>query len=398
MFSSLKNRDYRLYWTGAMVSFTGSWVQTICHGWLVYEITGSRFWLGLIGFIGAAPLFGLSFIGGAIADKVDKRRFLIVTQFLFGVFAVLLGVLVAKHAVSKYNIAAIAFCTGIVAAMDAPMRQSIPIEIVGKKDLANAIALNSVAFNFARIFGPALAALLVKQIGMSWCFYANAISYAAVIAALVFMHVKTPPANEDGESVFSDLRAGFSYIRSERTIAVLIIMTVVPSLFVMPYGSLVLIMSKDILKAGITGYSSLMMATGIGASIGALVLAITAKSEKRGLRLLIAAVFDSFMLLLVAASRDIHLTRFAMMGVGFMTVNFNAMMNTLLQSLSSDRFRGRVMSAYVFAMMGLSPFASLQAGTVAQLWGAPVALTLGGLLFAAMAIFIYLTRRDVREL
>jgi predicted MFS family arabinose efflux permease len=233
---------------------------------------------------------------------------------------------------------------------------------------------------------------------MAWCFYINAISFAAVIGALLLMKVRTPPTNEEPATIISDLKAGLSYIRSERTIAALICMGVIPSLFVMPYPSMMLIISKDILKAGVVGYSSMMMATGVGALIGALSLAHRSSTGKRGVVLLCAAACDAAMLILVALSRNLLLTRLLMVGVGFMTVTYNAMMNTLIQSLSSDKFRGRVVSANIFTMMGLSPLASLQAGTVAHVWGAPTTLTIGGVLFAGMAAIIFFTRQDVRDL
>lgn len=378
---------------------TGGWIQMICHGWLVYELTDSRFLLGLVGFIGAAPLFGLTPFGGAIADRYNKKNILLLTQTLFGISALCLGILVGLNIVNIYHIIVIAIFNGLLMAVDAPTRQSIPIHLVGKKDLPNAIAFNSAAFNTARILGPALAGFLVIQLSMAWCFYANAASYLAVILALIAVRANTDPAPNDGSAtVLTDVINGFRYIQSEPRIRMLILMAAVPSVFVMPYGIYVLIIAKDILNVGVEGYGRIMSATGIGALTGALTLARCARLQKRGTILLTVALIDCIVLILAAYSKSFLLTQIFMIGVGFCTVMYNATSNTLLQSISSDEYRGRVMSGFVFVMMGLSPFASLQAGAVAQVFGAPAAMSIGAVLFGTMALYVALTQRRIREL
>lgn len=399
MFSALQNRDYRLYWIGSAVSMTGGWVQSICHGWLVYQLTDSRFLLGLVGFVGAAPLFGLTPLGGAIADRYNKRNILLLTQSCFALTALSLGVLVSLNVVNIYHIIGIASINGLLMAIDAPTRQSIPVHLVGKKDLGNAIALNSAAFNTARILGPALAGVLVMKLSMALCFFVNSASYVAVILALLAVRADTDPETTDGSAtVLMDVREGFHYIWSEPRIRTLILMAAVPSLFVMPYQMYMLIIARDVLKVGLDGYGQLISTTGLGALVGALILAKFARLERRAPMLLSSALVNAVVLILAANSKNLLLTHFSMAGVGYCCVVYNATSNTLLQTISTDAMRGRVMSGFVFVMMGLSPFASLQAGTTAELLGAPAAMTIGAGIFGATSLYVLLTQKRVREL
>jgi len=426
VFSAFRNRDYLIYWLGSATSMTGGWVQTVSQGWLVYQLTNSRFLLGLVGFVGAAPLFGLTLFGGAIADRHDKKRVLLFTQSCFGLTAFLLGLLVQTRVVNIYHIIVLSFLNGLLMAVDAPTRQSIPVYLVGKENLTNAIALNSAAFNTARILGPALAGVLVIELSMAWCFYVNAISFLAVIAALLAVRAPTPPVSDNGAStVLADSLNGLRYIWGEPRIRTLILMASIPSVFVMPYGMLMLIIARDILHSGVDGYGHIMSATGIGALAGALTLAQVAGWDKdqatrqprfrllaafgikkgnptilpgRGMSLLLAALADSLALVLAAHSKSLAFAEVFMLGVGFCTVFYNATTNTLIQSIVPDEFRGRVMSGFVFVMMGLSPFASLQAGAVAQWGGAPLAMTIGAGIFALMALYVMTTQKRIREL
>jgi len=374
-------------------------MQTICYGWLVYQLTHSRFLLGLVGFIGAAPLFGLTLFGGAIADRHDKKRVLFLTQSFFAATALTLGLLVQLKVVNIYHIIAIAFMNGLCMAVDAPIRQTMPACLVARKDLTAAIALNSAAFNSARVIGPSAAGLVVLKLSMAWCFYINAISYLGVIAALLAIRADTAPkAGLEGATVWSDFVSGLRYIRNEPRIRTLILMAIVPSLFVMPYAMLMLIISRDILHAGLDGYGHIMSATGIGALLGALTLAQLSRARGKGIMLLGSAVLDAVMLILAAHARSLLLAEFYMLGVGFCSVFYNSSTNTLIQSIAPDAFRGRATSGFVFAMLGLSPLASLQAGSVAQALGAPAAMTLGGVIFGAMALAVAATQRRIREL
>lgn len=397
MFSALRNRDYLLYWTGALVSFTGSWVQSVCYTWLVYEITGSKFWLGLVGFIQALPLLGLTLFSGAIADRVDKRKTLIVTQGLFVVFAASLGVLYQTHNLNNYSIIAVAFLQGIVLSLDMPIRQAMPASLVPKKDLMNAIVLNSASFNGARIIGPALGALTAAKLGIALCFYINAISFVAVIIALLMMHTRTPATPSNGKPVLHDMLDGLRYVLREHRILKLMLILAISSLFVMPYITLMPVFAKDILKAGIKGNGFLLTSVGIGALAGALLLAMLSSMPRKGRILLVSSAIGSLMLIAFANSRVMIISEMVLVGLGFCMVSFNQTANTLIQGATDNAYRGRVMSTYVFVFMGLSPFANLQAGLLAQAIGAPMTVTIWGIILLCLAIFIA-TRRDILDL
>jgi MFS family permease len=405
-----------LYWTGGLISFTGSWVQSVCYGWLVYEITDSKLWLGIIGFIGALPLSGLTLFGGAIADRVDKRRTLIATQSLFAVFALLLGLLVGAGVIAKHNyparyyILTIAFLQGIVMSLDAPVRQSMPALLVPKQDLMNAIVLNSAAFNGARVIGPALGGILVAKVGMAPCFYINAASFLAVIAAVVFMRTRPAPINATDSSIFADVMEGLRYVRAEPRIYKLMMTLSVSSLFVMPYVTLMPVFARDILApANRTGTApvtsghqaavlgALLSSVGIGAVVGALVLAKLSSMPRRGRILLAASAAGSVLLIAFANSRSLIISQAILVGIGFCVVSFNQTTNSLIQHATDDKFRGRVMSAYVFVFMGLSPLANLQAGGLAQVIGAPMTVTIWGIIFMGAAAYLA-TQNDVLKL
>jgi len=390
VFSAFRNRDYLLYWLGAAVSFTGSWVQSVCHGWLVYDITDSELWLGLVGFFGALPTSGLTLFGGAIADRVNKRHALIFTQSMFAVFAAILGVLVQTGTVTKYHIIVIAFLQGFITAVDAPMRHSMPAVLVKKDNLMNAIALNSAAFNSARIIGPAVAGLLVANFSMALCFYLNAASYLAVIIALLLIKTRTPAKPKSGASVFIDIADGLRYIKQEKRILNLMLVLAVSSLFVMPYVTLIPVFAKDILKMGIEANAKLLTSIGIGAVVGSLLLAGLSHLPGRARILIISSAIGGVMLIAFANSEHLLLSQIILIGLGFSVVSFNQTTNTLIQGVTDDAYRGRVMSVYVFTFMGLSPLANLQAGVLAHTLGAPLTVTLWGFIFLSLSVFILL--------
>ncbi len=400
MFTALRHRDYRLYWIGAVISFIGSWTQSVSYQWLVYEITASKLWLGIVGFAGSLPLFALTLFGGALADRVNKRKTLIITQSFFLVFAFVLGVLVQSGMIAKGNIYAkyavvtMAVLQGIVLSLDQPLRQMMPATLVPKKDLVNAVMLNSSAFNGARIIGPMVAGYLIAHFGMAACFYVNSASFLAVIFALALMHKETPAAHHEGKTIIADTMDGLRYITSHKQIIKLMLAVGVSALFVMPYATLMPVFAKDVLKVGVKGNAALLSCVGIGALAGTLTLAGISKREGRGQMLVIASAAGGILIACFANSRSFPLSQILLVGLGFAIVSFNQTANSLIQLASDDKFRGRVVSGYAFIFLGLAPFANLQAGGLAEAVGVRATVTIWGAIFFATSLFL-LTQKDL---
>ncbi|HOK55101.1 MAG TPA: MFS transporter, partial [Armatimonadota bacterium] len=270
------------------------------------------------------------------------------------------------------------------------MRHSMPAVLVKKDNLMNAIALNSAAFNSARIIGPAVAGLLVANFSMALCFYLNAASYLAVIIALLLIKTRTPAKPKSGASVFIDIADGLRYIKQEKRILNLMLVLAVSSLFVMPYVTLIPVFAKDILKMGIEANAKLLTSIGIGAVVGSLLLAGLSHLPGRARILIISSAIGGVMLIAFANSEHLLLSQIILIGLGFSVVSFNQTTNTLIQGVTDDAYRGRVMSVYVFTFMGLSPLANLQAGVLAHTLGAPLTVTLWGFIFLSLSVFILL--------
>ncbi|MBI4972971.1 MAG: MFS transporter, partial [Candidatus Omnitrophica bacterium] len=258
MFSSLKVREFRIYWLGMFVSLVGTWIQTIAQSWLVFQLTHSAFLLGVVGFLGFIPVFILSLFGGVVADRFNRRNTLLFTQSAFMLLAFLLAISTQLRLITPRQIMLFAVLNGIVMAFDAPSRQSVVVDLVGKAQLLNAIALNSIAFNSSRIIGPALAGILIASIGMSGCFYVNGISFLAVIIALLLIKINHSVSENKNTNFSKDLIVGLNFIKNNLTILILIVMVGVTSLFGISYVILMPVFASDILKAGAKGLGILM--------------------------------------------------------------------------------------------------------------------------------------------
>lgn len=382
MFSSLNVRSFRVYWLGMLVSLIGTWIQQVALSWLVFELTNSVLLLGIVGFLGSIPILILSLFGGILADRLNKRNILITTQIIFMCLAFTLAILTQLKLITPYQIMAIAVLNGVVMAFDAPARQSIVIELVGKANLFNAIALNSVAFNSSRIIGPALAGILVAGIGMSGCFYINGISFLAVIVALYSIRTGHLHIPVKSQGAFRDLIDGLNFIRNNRLILALIGIVGVVSLFGVAHVVLMPVFANDILNVGIKGLGVLMSAAGAGALFGALILARLGDFKYKGKLLISSAMAFSLSLVVFSLSKNYFLSIFALILVGFSSVTAIALVNTLLQTKVEDRFRGRVMSVFMITFAGMMPFGNLIAGGLAHTMGVSFAVMLGGIICA----------------
>jgi len=373
-------------------------MQSIAQSWLVLDLTKSAFKLGLTSALGMLPVLFLSLPAGAIADRVDKRKLLIATQTGMMVLAFVLAALAALHVVQPWHIYILAALLGVCNAFDMPGRQSFVIEMVGRDDLLNAVALNSTAFNTARILGPAIAGLLLGTIGAAGCFFLNGVSFLAVIAGLALMNVKPPARSFSPNSILEDMLAGLRYIGRNREILTIISIVGVFSVFGMPYAVLMPVFAKTVLHAGPGGYSILMSCTGIGAVIGAAALATFSDIRRRGRLVLASSIIFVVAIVLFATSRSLVWSSVLLVVVGFSMVNQAAMANTMLQILAPDDLRGRVMAVFGTMFLGLAPFGSLQAGLVAEKLGAPSALIIGSAAMAITIASVLIFRPELREL
>lgn len=371
-----------------LISLVGSWVQTIAQSWLVFQLTNSAFLLGLVGFLSMAPVFFLSLFAGVVADRMDKRKILIFTQIAFMILAFMLAILTQFKLITVYQIMIIAALDGIVMAFDGPARQAMVIELVGKQHLLNAIALNSASFNAARIIGPALAGILIAGIGMSGCFYINAISFFAVIAALAVVKINSISKGVGAGNLIEGLIGGLKFIRGNKILFTLIVMVGITSLFGISYMILMPIFADDILKVGAKGLAMLMSATGVGALTAALLLARNAHSWRKGRLLIYSCIIYGISLVLFALSRNYVISLIILVFVGAASVMAMSLVNTLLQELAPDEFRGRLMSAFMFTFAGIMPFGNLIAGGLAHSWGVSLTVMISGIICITFFIAI----------
>ncbi len=398
MFYSLKVKNFRIYWLGMFISLIGTWIQTVAQSWLVFELTNSAFLLGLVGFLGSIPLFLLSLFGGVAADRMNKRNILIFTQTAFMVLAFVLAVLTQMKLITPFQIMLIAVLNGMVMAFDAPSRQAMVVELVGKEYLLNAIVLNSIAFNSSRIIGPAFAGILVASIGMSGCFYINGISFLAVIIALFLIRIKNIPKNDKNNSALKDLKEGLKFIKNNRIISILITMVGFISLFGISYAILMPIFARDVLKVGVKGLGLLMSAAGAGALIAAFILARLGDFKYKGKFLILSSLVFSFSLILFSLSKVYLFSLIALVLMGGASVSAIALINTLLQTSVSNEFRGRVMSAFMFTFAGIMPFGNLIAGALAHAWGVSFTVMLSGIICAVFFIIINIMYPEIRKI
>jgi MFS family permease len=374
---AMHHRNYRLFFAGQLISLVGTWMQMVAQSWLVYRLTGSSFLLGAVGFASQIPVFLLAFIGGNVADRYNRHRVVIGTQTAAMVLAFVLAALTLTDVVQVWHIFVLSALLGVVNAFDMPARQAFTVELVGKEDLMNAIALNSSIFNGARVLGPSIAGILIAGIGDGWCFFANGASYIAVIAGLLLM--KMPPRTEQAKkpSSISHVLEGFLYARRTRPIRALLVLLAVISVVGMPYSVLMPIFADKILHGGAKGLGILMGATGLGALAGSLALA--AKKGTSGLGKITAYACAGFAasLILFSISRSFWVSAIFLIPVGFCFMVSLASTNTLIQVMVPDELRGRVLAVHVMMFMGMAPFGSFLAGAVAERLGAPVTVAMG---------------------
>jgi MFS family permease len=398
----LRHRNFQLFFSGQLISLIGTWMQSIAESWLVYRLTGSALLLGAAGFASQIPVFLVAPVGGIVADRFNRQRIVIGTQISSMILALIFATLTLTHLIRVWHIFVLAALLGVVNAFDIPARQSFLVDMVGKEDLMNAIALNSSMFNGARIIGPAVAGILVAKIGEGWCFLANALSYIAVIAGLWMMRVERPGRLAPHGPALAHLIEGYRFARHTAPIRALLLLLGLVSLVAMPYTVLMPVFADQILHGGARGLGILMGATGVGALLGALTLAT--RSGVLGLGRWVAFSCGGFglSLMLFSFSRHFWLSVALLLPVGFCMMLGMASSNTLIQAMVPDHLRGRVMAMYTMMFMGMAPFGSLFAGALAEHLGAAFTVSVGAVacIGAAFLFFFHLPkiRVEAREL
>jgi MFS family permease len=373
---ALKHRNFQLFFSGQMISLIGTWMQSVAQSWLVYRITGSSLLLGSVGFASQIPVFLAAPLGGIVADRYNRQRVVIGTQIASMILAVILAVLTLTHRITVPEIFVLAALMGVVNAFDIPGRQAFLVDMVGKEDLMNAIALNSSMFNGARIIGPAIAGILVAKIGEGWCFFANAVSYIAVILGLVLMRVP-PRTHRPTGSPIAHIIEGFRFVRDTAPIKALLLLLGLISLVAMPYTVLMPVFADRILHGGARGLGILMGATGVGALLGALTLATRTGVHGLGRWVTFSCAGFAITLMAFALSRNFWLSAVLLVPVGFCMMLEMSSSNTLIQAMVPDHLRGRVMSVYSMMFMGMAPFGALFGGAMADRIGAPLTVCMG---------------------
>jgi len=377
MFRSLRYRDFALFWTGNFLSNIGTWMQNLALGWQILVMTNSPFLLGLNGFLGTLPSLVFSLPGGAIADRLNRRKLMLITQTSMALLALVLALLTSFHVIRIGEILAISFLTGLASALNNPAYQALVPDLVEREDLVNAVALNSAQFNMSRAIGPTLAGLALGKVGTAGCFYLNSVSFLALIVALLVINVPVRRARE-ASTVWGAMLDGLRFVNQHRLIIILLSIPSFLSLLGLPFVVLMPVFARDLLRVGPSGLGYLMAGAGLGAVLSALTLAAQRSAERKGGFIITSAAVFSLALILLAHAHSFWWAFFLLMVLGATMVGALALTNTTLQIISPPELRGRIMSFYTLTVMGLAPLGSLWVGSVAEIQGTRFALTLGG--------------------
>jgi MFS family permease len=396
-FAAMKHYNYRLWFFGQLVSLMGTWMQSTAQGYLIYQLTGSTAYLGLVGFIGGVPALVFTLFGGVIADRISRRNMMVITQSSMLILAFILAALAFTHVVQPWHILVLAFLLGVANAFDAPARVAFVMELVSREDMTNAIALNSTMFNIATVVGPSVAGLTYAAFGPAWCFTLNGISFIAVIGALLFMRIKPIIPPDRRATVMADLKEGLSYVFSHPLILSLIGSIGMVSIFGIGMMTLLPAWATDILHGDVTTNGWLVSARGFGSMVSALMLAYLGSRRYRGKLWTVGAFIMPVMLFIFALIHWLPLALVALVGVGwsFMMIMNNS--NAMMQSQVPDHLRGRVMSVYTLVFFGSMPLGSLFAGAFAQKFNEPLTVMVGAGILMAMAIGSWIFLPGIRR-
>ena len=407
---ALRHRNFQLFFSGQLISLIGTWMQTVAQSWLVYRLTGSGLKLGAVGFASQIPVFLFAPIGGIVADRSHRKHVVIATQVASMLLAFVLAALTLTHRVQVWHVFVLAALLGVVNAFDIPGRQSFLVDMVGKEDLMNAIALNSSMFNGARVIGPAVAGVLVARLGEGWCFFVNGVSYIAVIIGLMLMDVHAPPRVSGKGSPLEHIIEGFQFVSRTAPIRALMLLLGVVSVTGMPYVVLMPIFADKILHDGGQEFATLigshdlgavrlgilMGSAGVGALLGALTLAVRSGVKGLGTWISVCCAGFGFSLMLFAFSKSFWLSVLLLLPVGYFIMLQMAASNTLIQVMVPDALRGRTMAVYSMMFMGMAPIGALLGGALSDRLGAAMTVAIGGLASVAGAWWFGLQLPKIR--
>ena len=396
--SALRHRNYRLFLTGQLIATAGMWMQVIAQGWLVYEISGSELALGIVGSAAAIPALLITPWGGVIVDRVSKRHLLLVTQSTSMLLAFILATLVFTDVVQVWHIVLLAVGVGIVSSFDGPARQAFVVEMVGREDLSNAIALNSMTFNSGRIIGPAIGGVLLVTLGAAWCFFLNGLSILAVIISLLSMNMPVSVKRREPKSARQQLTSGLAYVRHEPDLRSLLLMALVFSTFGTSYATVLPAFVDKVLGQAASAFGTLNAMTGAGAVTAAFFIAQLGDRLPRG-RVLSIAILIFPLVLTAFAINTSYAYAIALaycLGIGFMLVF--TLVNTLLQTNLRDELRGRVLSLYTLTFFGVAPLGNLLMGSLSEVYGITPTIVGSAMLCLVLAALIIITTPSVRRL
>jgi MFS family permease len=396
---ALRHRNFKLFFTGQSISLIGTWMTRVATSWLVYRLTGSALLLGVVGFAGQIPTFLLAPFAGVLVDRLNRRNMLVWTQALAGLQSLALAGLTLARVITVHEVIWLSVLQGLINAFDMPGRQAFLIQMVeDRQDLGNAIALNSSMVNVARLIGPALAGFVIAAVGEGYCFLIDGISYLAVIASLLMMRVNIAPARRAAASMLEQLKEGWTYVRGFPPIRTILLLFALISLMGMPFMVLMPIFASNVLHGGPHTLGFLLGASGVGALISAVSLAL--RKTVRGLTTMIqiSAALFGLGLICFGFSRILPLSMLLMVVVGFGMMQGLAASNTVIQTLVQEDMRGRVMSYYTMAFVGMAPFGSLLAGGLAHRFGAPHAVMITGAFCLAGSVWFTTQLKSIRKI
>lgn len=395
-FEAFQHRDFRLLWLGAFTSTTGTWMQTVAQSWVVLSMTGSAFYLGVDAFLATLPMILFSLVGGVAADRFDRRKILLASQVLQMTFAFVLAALIATGVVEVWHIFILSFLTGTVQAIGGPAYQALFPILVRRDEVPNAIALNSMQFNLARMLGPVLAALALATAGPVACFVVNGISFIPV--ALSLLAIRTPFVPKPGRrsGVLAEMREGLRFMTERRALSHLTFLAFVTSMFGIPMVTLLPAVTRDVFQLDASGYGLVMTASGAGSVIGALLIAGMQPARRGRVALRFQLSFAIF-LMLFAVSRNLPLSVVAIFFAGASLLGVVAMVSSLVQLAADEAMRGRVMSVFMMAFRGGMPIGNLLSGWVAATISIRVALAGNAIALALIACAYLVMRNDVKE-
>jgi predicted MFS family arabinose efflux permease len=397
VFKAFQYRDFRLMWIGACTSSIGTWMQIVAQSWLIYRLSHSAFLLALDQFLGGIPIFLFSLIGGVVADRVERRRILLASQYVQMASAGLLTILVATGHVHVWHILCLSFVSGLAQAFGGPAYQALIPTLVEKEDMPNAIALNSIQFNVAVMVGPALAGQALAKLGEKWCFGLNALSFLAPIVSLLMIRARFLPLKTT-ESMFASLKQGIQFVRKQTSMEALIILAFLMTFLSMSVRTYFPVFVKDIFHRGPETYGNLLALMGLGSICGSLAIASAGNMRRKGRVALVALICLGAGISGFALSKSLPLSDTFLVLVGASMMAVFATVSSLVQLITTNEMRGRVMSVYNFAFRGGMPMGNLWSGWLVPLFTVPVVLSVNGFLLILMALYFFFVQRQLAEL